>query len=145
MKSRTVPGQGEREIRPAMPVGGAGADAGEGAGRDRFGKVGGRAQTPRGDRLLDQAAQPRLVHRRHRAADGRDLVRVGIDGDDLVALGGEAARRNRAQIIETEDAELHNSAPAPLTAPRRQTIVAPDHPARAPWRFCRYGGPLDFP
>ena len=62
---------------------------------------------PRRDRLLDETAHARLVHRRDRAADGRDLVGVGIDGDDVMALGGKAPRRDRPDIVETENAELH--------------------------------------
>ena len=85
---------------------------------------------PHLDRLLDQAAEARLVHRRDRRAGDRDLVRVGIDGDDLMALRGEAARRDRTHIVETENAELHVPLPLHLPRPRRQATVAPDRPAR---------------
>src|SRR5690606_27568230 len=94
-----------RQVRARLVLALRGADADEvdvgevGDGLD----VGGEAQAPRFEVLLEQLGQPRLVEGHGARGERLDLGLVDVVADDLVAELGEADRVRRLQIAAAEE------------------------------------------
>ena len=58
-------------------------------------------------RLGDRLGQARLEDRRLAVVDRRDLARVDVHSDDVMAAPREAARRNGAHVAQPDDGDSH--------------------------------------
>ena len=59
------------------------------------------------DHVPDQLGQARLDHRAFAGGDHRHLHLVHVDAPDVVTVGGQARRRDRTYVAETEHGNLH--------------------------------------
>ena len=60
-----------------------------------------------GDDLFHQVDHAFLDHRGLAGVDLGDLVRVDVHPDDLMAIARQAGERHRADVAQTEDADVH--------------------------------------
>src|SRR5271168_632539 len=75
-----------------------------------------------------QVLQLRLLDRRNVIVDLLDKGRIGIDADDVVALGGKHGDDRRTELSQADNRDFH---PNPSTGLAR-TCRRAFHPARAP-------------
>ena len=64
-------------------------------------------QPSRGDARGDQFVESRLADRAPAGVEDLDLLPVGVDTDDVMAVLGEAGSRDRPHIPESENCQLH--------------------------------------
>jgi hypothetical protein len=73
----------------------------------RLGGVGREAQPPGGGIADDELRETGLVDRDPALAESRDLLRVDVEADDVVAEVGEARAGDQADVAGADDADLH--------------------------------------
>ena len=65
--------------------------------------------------LGQQLLELRLLHRSNVVVDLFDEHRIGIDADNVVALGREHSRDRRAKLSQSDDRDLHSRFPRRAT------------------------------
>ena len=108
----------DRDAREAVVVGLTVAEVGRadaderdvGFGNAFFSRVGGR-QPALPDDARHQIGEPRLDDRRRARVDHRDLLRVHVDADHMMAIARETGGRDTSDISETEDTDVHRAPP----------------------------------
>ena len=77
---------------------------------DRLGRARRRPQTTRIDAFLEQRIETRLDNRAAAAVDGGDFLRIHVDADDVMSIGGEVRRGNASDVAQAEYGDSHTVA-----------------------------------
>ena len=102
------------------------------------GRVGGERQEARRRPGLDQIVETRLEQRRLTARQAGDDVRIGIQTNGREPGPGQAGGRNRAQVPEALNADLHGS--RPIGAICATVPAAGPVKSRRKWVWRKIGG-----